>query len=320
MIATRQNRFAHAVFAAFGFFAALTGCSAASPTYESLIECRAPTNADGLMIAWLGTAGIHISDGTDAVLIDPFVSRHRMGALRVGLGLSLRPDPGAVKGWVDLLGARDTRAILITHSHYDHSIDAALFQQETGARVLGSATTRSILASHGFKGAEVIEERAPYAIGPFTVTFRRAEHGRVIGDLISLKGEVREPFKTPASAFRYRMGPVYAVVIEHAAGTVLFLGSGGLRTDTLEGVRADTVLLTLPGRPETAGFVRTTVGDTGAARVIPIHFDDILKPLSDGVQVMSLARFDEFVETTREVLPDVAIETLPVGKRCRLFR
>ena len=79
------------------------------------------------------------------------------------------------------------------------------------------------------------------------------------------------------------------------------------------------VLLTLPGRPETEGFVQATIGDTGASRVIPIHFDSLFRAIDKPVKVLGLARFGEFVETTREVLPDVTIETLPVAKRCRLF-
>ena len=297
----------------------LAGCSAADPNYENLITCRAPDTPGSLTVAWLGTAGIYISDGQDGLLLDPFVSRHRMSLGRVGLGLRLRPDPKAVRKWVDEIGATDTRAILITHSHYDHSIDAALFQAATGARVLGSETTRKILASHGFSGGEVIDLNKTITVGEFSIVFRESVHGRVVGDLLSLGGEVKEPFRTPASAFRYRSGPVYVVTIAHRGREVLFLGSAGLGPKTLDGVSADTVLLTLPGRPKTAGYVRATLGDTGAARVIPIHFDDLFQPVGDEVKVAGLARFGEFIQVTSKVLPDVIIETLPVGKRCQFF-
>ncbi len=105
---------------------------------------------EGLRIRWLGTAGYEISDDSVTILIDPFVSRPKPHKLFPVLHV----DEEAVNRYV--LNPLDTdrlKLILISHNHYDHSMDLSYILSRfsnpgTRPLVFGDPNVAKLILSH----------------------------------------------------------------------------------------------------------------------------------------------------------------------------
>ena len=119
----------------------LTGC-APLDLYRTRLLTPGGADSPGVDVTWLGTAGVLVSDGRTGILIDPYVSRS--GMLKVLLGSALSPDRELVRQWVGRLGAGSIQAVVVSHSHFDHALDAPFFALETGALLMGSESTLNV--------------------------------------------------------------------------------------------------------------------------------------------------------------------------------
>jgi L-ascorbate metabolism protein UlaG (beta-lactamase superfamily) len=288
------------------------GCSAAKLLAET--DVRPGTATSALQIAWLGTAGVLLSDGESSLLIDPFVSRP--GLAEVAFGAPLEPRVEEIAALIDRLKPPAVGAVLVSHSHYDHAMDAPFFAWRTGALLYGSPSTINV-----GRGAGLPEERLrpvqpgdELTVGHFHVRFLESRHGPALFGRIPYPGEIEAPLRPPAAASRYRLGDTFSILIEHGATRLLHHGSAGCWPPALAGVRADTVLLGLAGRADTAAYLRAVPAAVGARRIIPIHFDDFFEPLDRPLRFLPGVGFREFLRTARRTLPGVRVETLPLGQ------
>lgn len=107
-----------------------------------------------IQLKYFGTAGWEITDGEITVLIDPYLTRLKLGT---GPGVSaedtrktvLRSD--VFVSDTLLIDSLITKAdfILVHHSHFDHLGDVPYIAKKTGAKVIGTETTRNILRGYG---------------------------------------------------------------------------------------------------------------------------------------------------------------------------
>ena len=115
-----------------------------------------------LQLKYLGAAGWEISDGNVVVLIDPYISRLKYGG--VGHPDDDRPNfarDDVARSDTDLIDSIISRAdfILVHHGHFDHLGDVPYIAEKTGAKVIGTETTITILRAYG------IPEDQLYAVG-----------------------------------------------------------------------------------------------------------------------------------------------------------
>ncbi len=290
----------------------LAGC-ATTDIYRSRLMPPDRPDADGVSVTWLGTAGVLVSDGRTDILIDPFVSRY--GLLRVGLGLKLKPRSDLVKDWLGRLGCGHVRAVLVSHSHYDHSLDAPYFAQQTGAVLVGSESTLNIGRGAGLPETQLVRVAPgkPLTFGDFTVRFIESRHGPALFGRVPYQGTIDAPLVPPQKASAYRLGGVYGILINHPAGTILHHGSAGFEPGMYDGIRADVVLLGITGREDTEQYLDAVPGQVRPNLVIPIHFDDFFTRLDDDIDFLRSAHFNEFIETA-DRHGTYLVYTLPLGK------
>lgn len=272
------------------------------------IEPRAPTSTPTVRVTWLGTAGVRIDDGWTALLVDPFVSRPGLGAVVFGRTI----EPHAER--VDAIDTADVAAVLVSHSHYDHLMDAPRLAARAGAELVGSASTVAVGRAYGLEDLRVAEPGVPVRYGAFTVTWRESEHGAVLAGRVPFPGEIENGVELPLRARDYKMGGAYGIVIEHPAGTIVHHASAAWLEGMYDGVQADVVLLGLAGHRDVPAYVQAVVDATGARRVVPIHWDSFFRPLSQPLVPLRTARVPAFFETIGRTRPDLRIETLPVLK------
>ena len=109
---------------------------------------------EAIQLKYFGTAGWEITDGEITVLVDPYLTRLKLGT---GPGVSaedtrktvLRSD--VFVSDTLLIDSLITKAdfILVHHSHFDHLGDVPYIAKKTGAKVIGTETTRNILRGYG---------------------------------------------------------------------------------------------------------------------------------------------------------------------------
>ncbi|MBV1859594.1 MAG: MBL fold metallo-hydrolase [Nannocystaceae bacterium] len=297
---------------------ALGGCAQGGMEgYRSRLQAPAESASSGVRVTWMGTAGVSIDDGQTALLIDPFVSRNR-GAGAILLRARLHPDQPRVARWANALAPTRTKAVLVSHSHFDHAMDAPFFAQRTHALLVGSNSTGWIGQGAGLAAEQirVVSDGSVVRFGDFKVTFLESQHGtNPFGGTIPRK-DIKEPVVPPSRHADYDLGATFSIVIEHPLGTIVHHASASLRPAMFEAadVRADVVLLGIAGRSDTEQYLQDVVDALGAPVVIPIHFDNFFEPLDTPMEPLPTVDLDEFWATADAHQPRLDVRTLPLGE------
>ena len=302
----------------------LAACGGPLQSWETIVDCRADSARPGDITAtWLGVAGLYLSDGTTGFLIDPFVSRYEMPIGVVVKNLPLRSNPGKVKSAIQRIGAEDAAAVVVSHSHYDHAVDAPEFSRQTDAPIYGSASTEKVALSYLNPRATDVGPGSEVTLGAFTVGFRESLHAGIVFGFVPDSGAILAPFETPAPRKAFRSGTVFALEITHPKGRILFTGSANSKPEMFAPGTTDaddTVLfLTLSGVRDIEGYLDATVGRTGATQVIPIHFDDLFQPQANPVIALDNARIDDIVSALVSDHPKARFRPLPAWQACPIL-
>lgn len=272
-----------------------------------------------LMATFLGTAGFLLDDGETQVLIDPFVSCPALPGLAVNHPIA--PDRDAVATWVDRLGASRVAAVVVTHSHYDHAMDAPLFAELCDAPLLGSSSTAMIGRGLGLpeRSLRVVPPGSVERFGAFEIHFRGSVHGPCpIGDPPHA-GEVTEPLVPPASHAAWKHGGVYVLWVRHPQGSFIHQATADTLPDTLQGVQAELAMSCLVWRRSTTDVLQRTVDAVGATRLMPLHADNMFRRPEAGFSPMPGVDLAGFFADMARLRPELRIDTLPLGEPRPLF-
>lgn len=278
-----------------------------------------PIPAGALTATWLGVTALLLRDGEHALLVDPFFSRPQ-GLLPLALNRRIAPDEAGIRAWLTRLGVSQLDAVLVSHSHYDHALDAGLVAKLTGAQLLGSASTANLGRGAGLPETQltVIAPGQSYRFGDFELRFIESRHAGATGGAPT--GEIGKPLTPPARYLDYRLGGVYSILVAHPQGRVLLHGSAGYLPGALRGERADIVFLGVALIDDLDRYLAEVVDAVGAKRIVPSHWDDFSRPLEKPLQPFPLVvRLDRFFSGLRESRPDLRVETYGLAEPVALF-
>lgn len=279
----------------------------------------APPASGALTATWFGTTALLLTDGTHAVFVDPFFTRPP-GVLNVVRNAAIAPDEGTIAAWLQRAGVTRLDAVLVSHSHYDHAMDAAVVAQRTGATLVGSPSTANIGRGGGLPENRVVTVKSGEVIaaGAFKVTFVESAHAGASGGQPT--GDITQPLVPPAHYLDYRQGGTYSILIEHPQGTVLHHGSVGFVPGMLKLRRAAVVFLCISMMPDLRTYLGEVVDAVGATRVVPVHWDDFTRPLdAELVPLPYLVDLDGFFADMVRLRPDLEVQTLTAGVPAALF-
>ncbi|MCH9680515.1 MAG: MBL fold metallo-hydrolase [Deltaproteobacteria bacterium] len=307
-IVSHVRRFAMALLIALG------GGPACTHVLRPYANTSPPGPTETVRLTWLGTAGIAIDDGKSMVLLDPFVSRAPLRRV-----LSRRPvevDHQAVARWWERLapGGREHVAVVVTHAHYDHSMDAPAFAQISGGQLYGSAVLVAQAHAGGFDPGRIHEVTGSDAIevGGFRFTIFDSEHG---GRRVFFPGEHPENFSIPAAARDYKPGPVLTVLVEHGSRRVLHHASAGWAPGMYDGVGpVDLVLLGAAGHADnqTDRYLAAVPLAVEARHVAPIHYDNFFGRLDPRPAALPGVKLRRLVHALEDHA--LSVVSLPLGE------
>ena len=263
-------------------------------------------------VRFTGTSTLLFSDGETSWMVDGWFSR--FGPLAI-LGGKIGPDLDAIDRGLARNEVDQLAVIVPVHSHFDHAMDAPEVARRTGAILLGSESTANIGRGWGLAEDQirVAIDRQPVQFGQFTLTLIETNHFEfpdpALREQALSSPEITQPLVPPVGAFDYRVGQPYAIHVRHPKGTWLIQASAGFRPGGLDGFAADIVFLGVGGLGTQTleyreAYWRETVTPTGARHVIPIHWDSLTGPIEGEFtgEVRAAAFLSHGVDFTRAFL------------------
>lgn len=308
--------------------------------YSSLFVSGAAERGAGevLTARFLGNTNVVLSDGETSILTDGFLSNPGMRQVFFG---KIAPRPERVAAALQRAGITRLAAVLVTHSHHDHILDAPEVARLTSALFVGSESSANVARGWGLpeRQIRIVVPGERLRVGKFTVTMNKSRHFEFPSAWMARRAKadpfIAEPLVPPAPASAYREGGTYSVFVEHPLGNVLIEGSAGFKPGAVAGLnkRADVVFLGIGGLGGQTleyqeRYFRETVGAAGATRVFPIHWDDQTRPLDAALRPPShlinlLARFQggmDFIKRKVDQDPDLELALLPLWDEVVLYR
>lgn len=238
--------------------------------------------AGKLTARFLGTSTIVISDGKTTIMTDGFLSRPSLGRLML---LPVSPRFRRIETALNRAKVTHVDAIFVAQSHHDHAMDTPYVAQRTGAKIVGSESTRQVALSVGFPGRiETLRHGSRHDVGKFHVTVFQTPHSKPT----PFPGEIAEDLSRRAWVEDYREGGNFSFLVEHPRGRILIVPARGCRIGQFQGVKADVVFLGIGGlgvkEKLMIDYWKEAVEQTGAKSVFPIHWDNFFRELREPLE------------------------------------
>ena len=276
-------------------------------------------------LKYLGTAGWEITDGRTVVLVDPYLSRLR----RVTPNDTVDPadnrplfdDTAIAQSDTATIDAHIQRAdlVLITHTHYDHALDAPYIASKTGATIIGTESTFHFARAQGVPADKLIVVRGgeDYAFEGLSVRVIPSLHG-VLRRAPNRRPDPNAPL--PPAIFPrdakppFRMGDLLieggtlAYLIRLGGRQILAFGSMNYIEREIEGLRPDVALIgAMPERREIYQYTARLLRALGNPRmVLPTHWDRF-NVTYDVAQDPAVERLQTFIAEVKAASPDTKV-------------
>lgn len=256
--------------------------------------------AGPLRITFLGVSTLLFDDGESQLLVDGYFTRPDFGDTvlrRIG------PDRGALERRLETLGIENLRAVLVAHAHHDHAMDAPMIADLRKETVLvgGLSTVNlGVAAKLGPERRCQVHDRQRFSFGPYDVEVFKAPHGDT-GRLLTwaLAGATPPDQALPARFWRLKDQENFSYLIRHGGREILVHPSAGFTPGAYAGVSAQVVFLGAGrlgkrSRAEIADYWREVGGAVGAWTMIPVHWDNFMRPIDEPLEPMPwpLDRFE----------------------------
>lgn len=243
---------------------------------------------NSLKVTFFGTSTLLFDDGQTQLIIDGFFSRPPVGKVAFG---KVKSDKKLIEKTIEKHHIKNLKGIFVCHSHYDHAMDAPLLSQLTGATLYGSSSTLNLGKGENIVNRELYVPDKKINIGDFQITILNSKHTppfKLFGKSNATDPnhpDITEPLNQPAKVKHYIEGGTYDVYIEYKDKRFLVKASTNYIKDALQNYPCDvlflgTAMLGIQSNEFQENYYQETVQATKANTIVPIHWDNFMKPLS----------------------------------------
>ncbi len=275
-------------------------------------------SAQDIKLTYLGAAGWEISDDNLTILIDPYISRLKLGHSPA----NSKEDPR--KSYFDTdYYESDTVSInkiinkadfiLIHHSHLDHLADVPYIAKKTGAKVIATETSCKILKAYGIpdKQMYIVKGGEDYQFEKFSVKVIPSIHS-ALNDKHYFDSRTQEKdLIAPLKLQDFIEGGSLMFLVRFNSHKVLTAGSMNFIERELEGLEPDILL---PGvnfsRLEIYKYTERLLKITSFPKiVIPTHWDNFRVPYGFSQQEDINKKIKPFIKEVEAVSPKTKVIT-----------
>jgi L-ascorbate metabolism protein UlaG (beta-lactamase superfamily) len=245
-------------------------------------------------LTYQGTNSLVISKDQSAVIIDPHYTRPGL----LSLMTRIQPNRKRISRWLNAADIDQLDAVLLTHTHYDHALDAPEVIWQKGGILFGSRSAVNLAKGTGLSTNQfqVVAMGRSYFVGNFLVRFHSARHigfPPPLNWVMLQKRDISAPLTPPAWFWTYQSGEVYAIQVDN----MLIFGSAGFSPGAYDGLEIETVVLSIAGletQPDAylEKYYHETVLAVGAQRVLLSHWDNFFRPLSSKIRTLGFSKYN----------------------------
>jgi L-ascorbate metabolism protein UlaG (beta-lactamase superfamily) len=281
-----------------------------------LVSFSTLAQTEPIQLKYFGTAGWEITDGKITVLVDPYLTRIKLGT---GLGVSAEDERKTVLrsdvfiSDTLLIDSLITKAdyILVHHSHFDHLADVPYIAKKTGAKVIGTETTRNILRGYGIPEEQLypVKGGEDYQFENFSVQVIPSIHSALNDKhYIDSRTYTKTP-KTPLKVSEFIEGGSLMFLARFAKHTILTMASMNFVERELVGQKPD-ILLAGVNRSQLGLFnynERLLAVTNYPKIIIPTHWDNFRLPYGFSQQSGVEQKLIPFQEDVKKLSPETKV-------------
>ena len=271
-------------------------------------------------VKWMGVASIALDDGTTTILFDPMFTRasasHWFGFEK------FKSDEILVQKMLTKYVPQKIDALFVSHSHFDHAIDAPIVSKLTGATFYVDQNTEKIAKAYKDPSIKLINvlEHKKIKIGNFTITPIKRKHDKILGLLDFLPGDVPSDFDF--GFYQYKLGDLWLYLIEHPEGTILLDESPGPFLEglpkELKGV--DIVIQGIANRRDDDAILKGYAKVLSPKAFLPLHFDNFLFPLEpQNISLMPGMNKESLLNKMTKEFPALRVIDPKFGERYQIL-
>lgn len=271
---------------------------------------------DPVQLKYFGTAGWEISDGKITVLVDPYLTRMKLGT---GPGVSPKDTRATILRsdvFVSdtlLIDSLITKAdfILVHHSHFDHLADVPYIAKKTGAKVIGTETTRNILRGYGIPEEQLypVKGGEDYQFENFSVQVIPSIHSALNEKhYIDSRTYTVAP-KTPLKVSEFIEGGSLMFLARFANHSILTMASMNFVERELVGQKPD-ILLAGVNRSQLGlyNYNERLLAVTNYPKIIiPTHWDNFRLPYGFSQQSAVTQKLLPFQQDVKRLSPETKV-------------
>ncbi len=271
-------------------------------------DARGELSGGAVRVTALGTTMMLVDDGQTQILIDPYLTS--ISLMDAALDREVSTDASEVDAALGRAGATRVKAILVSHSHFDHAFDLAYVAKRTGALVVGSASALNIARSGGIaeEKLRLVKPDEAFDVGDFAVRPLASRHSpHVFG------GEgatIDAPLRQPSSLRAYKEGGTFDYLVSRKGHTMLFKGSANWIPGALDAIRAEVLFLGVGGLGNddevfTNAYFDATIDAVHPQLVVAMHWNDFFSPVAPPLPLERIAlgntplAFDRLIERAK---------------------
>lgn len=271
---------------------------------------------DPIKLKYFGAAGWEITDGTIKVLVDPYLTR-----IKLGPSPSISPDDDRATVEREDIYVSDTLLIdslitdadfiLVHHSHFDHLADVPYIARITGAKVIGTETTCNILRAYGIEDDKLypVKGGEDYQFENFSIRVIPSIHSALDAKHYIDNRTYMEVPEAPLKVSEFIEGGSMMFLARFANHDVLTMGSMNFVERELQGIETDILI---------AGVNQSQLGlykynerllkvTNNPKIIIPTHWDNFRIPYGFPQQEMVERKLYPFRDHVKVLSPKTKV-------------